>query len=141
MASKNDKLRQWAAHLYINEGYTQKAISDHLEVSENTIGKWKKDDKWEEERQAILASPRKIKSILLAELEKVSNGDDTTIDADALSKIAKVIREMGGKISPEIVHQVLKELDGFILEHDPKLATQSLAIHRRFLMHKIEVDG
>jgi len=142
MAGKKDKLQEWAAHLYINEGYTQKAIADYIDVSEVTISKWKKDNGWEAERKANLASPRKIKAILLTELEKITNGEGSDIDSDALSKIAKVIRELGGgKVSIEAIHQVLKELDSFMLEQNPKLALECIKLHRKFLMHKIEVDG
>lgn len=141
MAGKNDKLRLWAAHLFIVDGYTQKAIADYIGVSEVTIGKWKSADKWEEERQAILASPRKIKSILLTELEKITNGEESNIDADSLSKISKVIRELDGKISIEVIHSVLKELDTWLSEENPQFAVQCLAYHKRFLIHKIQIDG
>ena len=141
MAGKNDKLREWAAHLYIVEGYTQKAISDYINVSENTIGKWKRDDKWEEERLAILASPRKVKSVLLTEFEKLSKGETSNIDADAISKIHKVIREMNSTVSPEVIHAVLKLLDTWMSEENPQLAIQCLPLHRKFLIHQIQIDG
>lgn len=141
MASKNDKLRQWAAHLYITEGYTQKGISEHIGISQVTIGKWKEADKWEEERNAILASPRKIKAVLLQELQKITNGEGSDIDADALSKVSKVIRELDGKISIELIHAVFKELDTWLSEEDPQQAVIALKYHKKFLIHKINADG
>lgn len=141
MAGKNDKLREWAAHLFIVEGYTQKAISEYIDVSENTIGKWKKDYGWEEERLAILASPRKVKSVLLTEFEKISKGEISKIDADALSKVHKVIMQMNATISPEIIHAVLKLLDTWMSETNPALAVQNLPYHRKFLLHQIQIDG
>ena len=53
MASKNDKIREWAGHLYINEGYTKSGISKYLEISEPTIIRWSKEDEWEEEKKRV----------------------------------------------------------------------------------------
>ena len=141
MAGKNEKLRAWAAHLFISNGHTLKAIAEQTNVSEVTIGKWKKADKWAEERAAILASPRKLKAMLMVELEKISKGEDSNIDADALSKVSKVIRELDGKISIELIHAVLKELDTWLSEEDPQHAVLCLKYHKKFLIHKINADG
>jgi hypothetical protein len=82
-----------------------------------------------------------LKALLLTELEKVSKGEDSQVDADALSKISKVIRELDGNISIEVVHAVLKMLDTWFVEENPKLAVECLPYHKKFLIHKINADG
>ena len=141
MASKNDKLREWAGHLFINEGYTKKAIAEYLGVSEPTIIKWGKEDKWDEEKQRILASPRKLKATLLEALEKISKGEASNIDADALSKISKVLDSLEDKLSIQVFHSAFKEFDSWMTEEDPQLAVKFIAFHKKFLIHKINADG
>lgn len=143
MARKKTKLQEFAAHLFINEGWTITAIADYLkgEVTERSIGQWKRDGKWEDERARLLAAPHKIKSILLAELEKVSKGEKSNVDSDALRKIHIVIEGMEKDISPQVAMSVLKELDNWLLRDDPEYAIKAMDYHKRFIQHKINADG
>ena len=84
MAKSKDALRKYAEHLYVNEGWKQKAIAEFLGVNEKTISNdWKKKDKWEEKRALIVAAPHNIKTILVAEMQKIIQGEETKVDADA----------------------------------------------------------
>lgn len=141
MAKKKDKLDAYAEHLFINEGWTQKAIAEYLEVTEKTIGDWKKAGKWEDKRRRILAAPHTIKTLLLGELEKVAKGEATNVDADSLSKIAKAIDTLDDKISIQVITSVFKEFDLWMVDQDPSLALKFTDYHRRFILHKINIDG
>lgn len=141
MARKKDKLEGYAEHLYINEGWTQKAIAEYLGVTEKTVGSWKSGGNWDYLRQTALAAPHRIKTILLTEFEKLATGKESKIDADAISKISKAIEALSDKVSVQVVTSVFKEFDTWMLEHDPALAMKFTEYHRKFIMHKINIDG
>lgn len=141
MASKKDKLEGFAEHLFINEGMSQKAIAEYLGVTEKTIGNWKNAGKWEEKRMLIIAAPHRIKTTLLAEFEKVAKGEETNIDADALSKIAKAIESLDDKVSVQLILSVFKEFDTWMVDQEPQFAVKFTEYHRKFILHKINVDG
>ena len=135
-----NKLRNHAAFLYIQEGWKQNAIADYLEVSTVSISAWKDDDKWDDQRAAFITSPRKMQAQLMEMLTKVMNGEKLQINPDDLSKISKVIKDLRGSITPEIVYQVLKELDTYLTEVDPQHALVSIKHHRNFLLQKINEE-
>ena len=141
MAKSKEKLNAFAEHLFINEGWTGKAIADYLEVSEQSIVKWKKVGLWEDKRKRILAAPHTIKTILLGELEKVSKGEESKVDGDKLSKIAKAIDTLDDKISIQVITSVFKEFDLWMVDIDPIQALKFTEYHRKFLLYKINIDG
>lgn len=135
------KFKPLAEHYFINLGWTIKAISDFLGISERTIGTWKADGKWEESRDLIVAAPHKIKTVLLEELKKIANGQESKVNADALAKVAKAIESLDDKISIPVVISVFQEFDLWMVDQDPKIALQFTEYHRKFILHKINVDG
>jgi hypothetical protein len=135
------KFRIFAKHLFINEGYTKLGIEKYLTISAPTIIKWSKEDNWDVERTQVMASPHKIKGILLAELERVSSGEKPTIDADALAKISKVIEALDDKVSIPVMFSVFKEFDNWMAEENEETGTEIRAYQKKFLLHKINADG
>jgi transposase-like protein len=136
MAAK-DNQRKVAAGMFIEQGLTSKAIAELIQVSEQTLSKWRKEDNWEARRDEALAAPHKIREMLLRELKLVADGEKPTIDADALAKISKVLDSLSDKISPQSVISVLKTFDNWMADNDPHLAVQFLDWHKRFIQHII----
>jgi uncharacterized protein YjcR len=141
MAAKKEAIRKYAEHLYVNEGWKQNAIAEFLEVAPKTIVHWKKEDKWEEKRMMIVAAPHTIKTTLLQELQNVIEGKETKVDADALSKIYKVLSGMNEELSAEVAMSVFKEFDLWMVNEDPKMAVQFTHYHRKFILYKINSNG
>lgn len=137
MANNKDAIRKYGEHLFVEKGWKQKAIAEFLNVAEKTISDWKKKDTWDEKRMMLVAAPHTIKTTLIQELQNVIEGKATTVDADALSKIWKVISGMNSEISPEVCASVLEEFDLFMVNEDAKLAVEFTTYHRKFLLHKI----
>lgn len=134
--SKTEKRRFQAEDLFINHGMLAKEIAAIVGVSEQTISKYRKSYNWDDRRADALSSPAKIKEILTSELLSVSSGNKPKIDCDALSKIAKVRREMSGNIDGGTILNVLKECDNWLAGVDPKAAPTVAGYHKQFLQHK-----
>lgn len=137
----NKAKKVMAEGMFIQDGMTAKAIAEMLAVSEQTISKWRNAGSWDDQRAEMLASPHKIREILMKELMKVSGGEKSAIDADALAKINKVIETLSDKISTQVVFSVFKEFDNWMADQDPKMAVEFTEWHKQFLLYKINLEG
>jgi len=141
----NEKKRAIAERQFINEGMTAKAIAEELEVTEATVSRWRKgrlgEKDWDARRAEVVSAPHKIKEILLMELQRVADGEKPKVDADALSKIAKVMDSISGKVSVQMVISVFKEFDNWMAEQEPEQAIKFTEWHKKFLHYKASIDG
>ena len=64
----NQAKKVMAEKMFVEDGMTAKAIAEQLDVSEQTLSKWRKgkdgEKSWDDKRAQMLASPHKIKEIL-----------------------------------------------------------------------------
>lgn len=134
----NEKKRALAEQLFIENMQSAKHIAEFLGVSEQTISRWRNKYDWEKRRTEALASPHRIKSILLRELENIAEGGDRTIEADGLFKIYKVIEGLSDRTSVQVVLSVFKEFDDWMIDQDPEKAVKFLEFHKKFILFKAE---
>lgn len=141
----NEKIRALAERMFINEGMTAKAIAMELDKPEQTIGRWRKgktgEQDWDTRRAELLSAPHKIKEILTKELQSIAEGNKAEIDADALSKVSKVLEGITGKVSVQVVMSVFKEFDNWMAEQEPETAILFLDWHKKFLIYKASVES
>lgn len=144
-----------AAQELFNAGWDQKKIAGILELSEKTIGEWKKKHRWEEKRakknmaqdvaedhvwalinyqlQALQAKKDRFE-------EQLKNGDIEELppldkgDVDALQKLWTTVKNKQLDWS-NLVH-IVKDLVGYISERDLKLAQDLLNHVDDYLNHK-----
>jgi transposase-like protein len=141
----NQAKKVFAERMFVEDGMTAKAISEQLDVSEQTLSKWRRgadgQKSWDDKRGEMLASPHRIREILIKELLLVAGGEKSAVDADALAKINKVIETLSDKISVQIVFSVFKEFDNWMAEQDPKTAVLFTEYHKQFILYKINLEG
>ena len=141
----NQAKKVMAERMFVEDGMTAKAIAEQLDVSEQTLSKWRKgkegEKSWDDKRAQMLASPHKIKEILFKELMLVAGGEKSAVDADALAKINKVIETLSDSTSVQIVFSVFKEFDNWMADQDPKTAVLFTEWHKQFLLYKINLEG
>lgn len=140
----NQAKKVMAERMFVEDGMTAKAIAEQLDVSEQTLSKWRKgkegEKSWDDKRAEMLASPHKIKEILLKELLLVAGGEKSLVDADALAKINKVIETLSDKISVQVIFSVFKEFDNWMADQDPKTAVLFTEYHKQFILYKINQE-
>ena len=76
----------------------------------------------------------------MKELKSIATGEGSTIDADALAKVSKVIESLSSRTSVQVIFSVLKEFDNWMSDQEPKMAIAFLEWHRRFLQHRINQE-
>ncbi|MEQ3500607.1 DUF1804 family protein [Tenacibaculum sp. SSH1-16] len=147
MAKRTNKetLRALAEKMFVEQGMTAKAIAEAIDVTQQTIGRWRKGHgenpiSWDEKRRSFLAAPHNIKKTLMDELTKVAEGKDASIDVKALASITRVIETLSDKVSVQIVYTVFREFDNWMAEQDPEIAVSFLEWHKLFLLHKAQQE-
>ncbi|WP_271782217.1 DUF1804 family protein [Aquimarina algiphila] len=140
----NEKKRTLAERMFIDEGMTAKSIALELDTTEQTLGRWRKgktgEKDWDTRRAELLAAPHKIKEILTKELQNIAEGNKPLIDADALSKVGKVLEGISGKVSTQIVLSVFKEFDNWMADQEPETAILFLDWHKKFILYKASLE-
>lgn len=138
----NEPLRAMAERMFVEEGMTAKSIASALDITEQTVGRWRKgiqgDISWDDKRTQFLSAPSNIKKVLMGELTHLSKGGDATLDIKAISEVTKVIGTLSEKANTQIVFTVFKEFDNWMAEQDPDMAIQFLEWHKLFLLHKAQ---
>ena len=141
----NEPLRAMAERMFVEEGMTAKAIAATIDVTEQTVGRWRKgiqgDISWDDKRAQYLSAPHNIKKVLMNELTHLSKGGDATIDVKAIADVTKVISTLSDKANVQIVFTVFKEFDNWMTEQDPDVAIQFLEWHKLFLLHKAQNES
>ena len=141
----NEPLRAMAERMFVEEGMTAKAIAATIDVTEQTVGRWRKgiqgDISWDDKRAQYLSAPHNIKKVLMNELTHLSKGGDATIDVKAIADVTKVISTLSDKANVQIVFTVFKEFDNWMTEQDPDVAIQFLEWHKLFLLHKAQTES
>ena len=141
----NDKKREIAEDMYIRLGMTGREIADSLSVTEQTVSRWKKgrdgEKSWDDRKTESQLPPLKIKELLLKEAEKIAKGEESTIQADKLSKIMSAIDQLDKKINVRTVMDVFKEFDLWMSEQDPATAILFTKFHKLFLQYRISIDA
>ena len=140
--SKKDGIRLRAEEWFIDHPECSQAeIASIFKVTAKTVGEWARKHDWDDKRLDYNSSPVRIKQILQAEFIWVSQGQKPRIDTDALSKINASLERIDRKADPYVVARILKELDNFISQHDPKFAGLCTPFHKLFLQHRINLEA
>ncbi len=137
----NSVLHSLAQRMFVEEGMTAKAIADAIDMSEQTIGRWRKGGSWDERRKQHLQAPQNIKKAITEELQRLTSGYDATLDMKAINDAIKAQREISDEIGTQAAYSVFKEFDNWMASQDPEQAIQFLEWHKLFLIHKAQQES
>lgn len=92
--------REHARLLYVGERITLKEVAERVGVTEKTIGKWCKDDGWDELRKSLLTTRQTQLSRWYSQLDAITSRIEkrdnipTTAEADIMSKVTSNIQRL-----------------------------------------------
>ena len=99
-SKENEKKKALAKDLYVS-GYSLQDLADKIGVTRQTVGKWCKEDGWQEIRAAKnITRPELVNKLLLAInklIDQVNESEDANLIAglgDKLSKLSSVIQKL-----------------------------------------------
>lgn len=102
----NRQKRDLARVLFCKENLTMQEVAEKMGVSRQTVSKWAKEDKWEEQKVGVtLTKEEQIKNLYrqVAELNKAILERDegsrfaTIAEADTISKLSAAIKKIEGE--------------------------------------------
>ena len=141
MAQTKDNVRQKAEHFFIeNIETTQKDIAELFKVSTPTVNAWYKKYDWKERRLDFHASPTRIRQRIQEELLNITGGGTPKFSSDSVAKLMSALDKCNKAADPIVVQKILKDLDLFVSQINPKLAHQYTDYHRQFLQHRIALE-
>lgn len=136
--TNNSVVKSLAEKLFVEEGMTAKSIANAVDVSEQTIGRWRKRYKWDDSRTKFLSTPHNIKKLLSNELSNLVEGKESELDFKAINEAIKAVQSMSEETSVEVIYTVFKEFDNWMAKQDPEMAIAFLEYHKEFLLHKAQ---
>lgn len=137
----NSIVHSLAERMFVEEGLTAKAIADATDMSEQTIGRWRKDGNWDEKRKQFLQAPQNIKKAITEELQRLTSGYEAQLDMKAINAAIKAQREISDEIGVQVVYSVFKEFDNWMASQDPEQAIKFLEWHKLFLINKAQQES
>lgn len=141
----NDKKREIAEDMYIRLGMNGREIAEQLNVTEQTVSRWKKgrdgEKSWDDRKTEASLTPVKIKELLLQEAYKVAKGEASTINSDQISKLMAAIDRLDKKINVRTVMDVFREFDNWMAEQEPATAIMFTRFHKLFLQYRISIES
>lgn len=138
--------REDAAKELFFSGFSQKKISEVLEVSEQTISRWAKKFAWDQERTKLASSKESIELRIFKLIEyqlwvleqkaelAMHNGTPTPIDKgeiDALSKLFASIKAKEISFGQKV--QLISDFTEFINTEDPEIAKRIIKLSEQFI--------
>ncbi len=129
------KIKSLAEKMFVEEGASAKAVANAFDLTEQTIGRWKRSEGWEKKRKDFLKTPFNIKKVLFSELSNMSAGEESNLDWKAINDAIKAIRAISDEVSIETVFSVLRAFDNWMVEQDPEAAISILEWHKLYILH------
>lgn len=138
----NAQKKEWAASLYLKDHLTQGEISDKVGISRVTIGKWIKNERWEERKAAITTTrEEQIGNMYrqVAEINKLINAREdgnrfaTPKEADIISKLSQAIKKMETDVGISDIISVGTRYINFLRNFDLEKAKETSALFDAFI--------
>jgi uncharacterized protein YjcR len=143
MATKKEMQdkRDHAKLLFIHEQLSQKEIAARIKVSEVTISKWAKLDKWDGYRVSItITKEEQLKNLYrqLSEMNKaISEREErkyaTASEADTISKLAGAIEKMESDVGIADIVSVAKKFLSWMRKFDLVKAQETTPLFDAFI--------
>lgn len=115
---KRHKDRDYAGLKFVNNDLTAKEIATMFGVTTKTVGEWRKDDNWDEQKQINYLKPTQLikryyeQSELVIQEATKDKRKLTLPEVDMLTKLSKSISYLSSKGSDP--QTIMQSLDGFM---------------------------
>ena len=143
MAHRKDK-RQAAKTLYF-EGFTQEQMCSILDISQNTLRKWREEENWEATRSLWESTEAGVWELMSYQTEVLRRMKEEAIKEnkfmpldkghiDSLQKLSTIVRSKANNWSTYI--RIVRELLDYMQQQDSALAKNATPTFDRFLKVK-----
>ncbi len=107
-----------------------KEIAERIEVTPQTLTKWKKKGGWQERRNAEILSPKTLYNKLLKQLDELIEQGDPLHTADAISKICKQVKDLQRESTLDDTIQSLTEFGDWLIHNGKELRCEKVFLQQ-----------
>lgn len=135
--------KEYAKHLFLNEkNITRKEIAQRVGSTEQTVGKWAVEGKWEELRKSTLTSKEELMAWMYDQIAGIRVAIDkrepekqlaTANEADAINKLAAAIKKLETETGITQKVEVGKQFLVWLRAADAELALRFLPLYDAFI--------
>jgi len=147
MANKKDKEKEYAKLLFVKENLTQKEVAERCGVTEKTMSRWVRDEKWEDLKVSLLTTKEDELRRLYAQLKELNDmvykrpeGERyaNNKDADIISKLTASIRQLETETSIAQIVEVGKSLAEWLRKIDVDKAKEFVSYFDGFIKDRLK---
>ena len=109
-AADADYKKSQGKELFV-KGFTITNISEIIGIGVKTLGKWRDEDKWDEEKELASLKPSNIRKLTLKMALAIEKGEPLPYKADDVSKVVDDFDKITD--SKKIAVYTMESLDGF----------------------------
>lgn len=109
-AADADYKKSQGKELFV-KGFTITNISEIIGIGVKTLGKWRDEDKWDEEKELASLKPSNIRKLTLKMALAIEKGEPLPYKADDVSKVVAAFDRITD--SKKIAVYSMESLDGF----------------------------
>ena len=109
-AADADYKKSQGKELFV-KGFTITNISEIIGIGVKTLGKWRDEDKWDEEKELASLKPSNIRKLTLKMALAIDKGEPLPYKADDVSKVVAAFDRITD--SKKIAVYTMESLDGF----------------------------
>ena len=137
--------KEYAKSLYLAGGYTQKEIAARVSVTENTILKWIKAEKWDSLKKSLLTTKKNQLTFLYDQLDYLNteiSKRETKVavgkEADIIIKLTSAINRLETETSIGDIVEVAKNFIEFIKPQDLQLSKKITDLFDAYITSKMK---
>lgn len=127
-----------ARRLYLDKVPLQE-IAIRLEVTPQTLTRWKKEGAWQERRNAALLSPKALYIKLLKQLDTLIEQGEPLATADAISKICAQVKKLQKETTADDIIMVLTSFGDWLIAEGKRLNSSKAFIQELTRLQDIYV--
>lgn len=109
-AVESDYKKSQGKDLFV-KGFTISNISEIIGIGTKTLGRWRDEGNWEEEKDLAALKPSNIRRLTLKCAQAIQNGEPLPYKADDISKIVAAFDRITD--NKKIAVYTMESLDGF----------------------------
>lgn len=138
--------KDWAQLLFINErAMTQKAIAEKVGVSEKTLSKWVKAEKWDNLRKSLLVTKeqqlRRLYDQIDAITTEIAERDKkfaNSKEADTITKLTSAIKNLEIETSLAEVFEIGKKFITWLQANDFEKSKEVVDLYDGFIKDQLK---
>lgn len=137
-----------AKELFLSGKHQQKEIAKMVDVGENTVGRWVKNDKWELLRSSLTTTKESVLANWYRQLDEINNavanrkeGErmPTSKESDAIIKISTAIKKLETETGIAEITSVCTGLCEFVRQYDVVKAQEISEHFNAYIEFKMKI--